>query len=510
MPWKMPGEGHARAVVPNPLRLHMWCLLSGTVVLCAIGLGFWASTGPVELNLIPSHPAQLLVFVGLLLGSTVVFRKPELGLLVLVGLVYSNASEIGVRFHGMPSVLQGLGVMLALVVLGRHLTARERLRCDAILVLCAAYGAVLLGSSLYAASPALADERALEHLRCLLIFALVINLVRSRVTLERAVWALVIAGGLLGAISAVQVLTSTYGWEFGGFGRIKDAQIVGELREARIAGAFADPNFYAQILIPLVPLALSRFLDEASRLWRIVSAFALIACLIALIFTYSRGGILALGVVLGLMLLLHRPKLKHCVAGLALFSASLVFVPPEFAQRLGTLNQFVEEDESPIVSPDSSIQQRSLLMQVAWEEWLEHPFLGVGAGNYSEHYQKYAERIGSAVNSYENFNRQRYAHSLYLETVAETGLIGLVFFMAILVAAGKEGLYAGRVFRRSGAIREARLVASLMIGAIGYLTTSLFLHAHYPRHLWLLLALIAAAAHIAERESSNPLPGGAE
>ena len=64
-----------------------------------ITLGFWASTGPVELNLIPSHPAQLLVFVGLLLGSTVVFRKPELGLLVLVGLVYSNASEIGVRFH---------------------------------------------------------------------------------------------------------------------------------------------------------------------------------------------------------------------------------------------------------------------------------------------------------------------------------------------------------------------------------------------------------------------------
>jgi len=484
--------------------LVLWLPLAILAMSLAFAMGFWASTSAFELNLVPEKPSQMLAFVALLSGATIVFKKPEIGLILLVAVVYSNASEIAVRNHGLPSALQALGILLGLVILVRWMSASsERPRGDAILILLAFYAVVLFGSSLHAINPGLADEKLFEHVKCLVLFALVVNLARSHTTLKRAVWAILIAGAALSTISAYQVLTSSYGWDFGGFGRIKVAQIVGDLRQPRIAGAFADPNFYAQVLIPLVPLALYRFLDTSSRRWKLLGAYCIAACLVALVFTYSRGGILALGVVLGLILIIQKPKLKHCVVGFILILLLLLLVPPQFQQRLGTLSQFMADEESPIVDTDSSFQQRSLLMRVAWDIWRDHPFFGVGAGNYSEYYLEYAEQIGATVDSYENFDQQRFPHSLYLEMAAETGLVGLLLFGAILLTACLKGWHAAHLFRKSGDLKSSRLVMSLLVGIAGYLTTSIFLHAHYLRHLWLLLALLAASSHIAIKAASN-------
>ena len=134
----------------------------------------------------------------------------------------------------------------------------------------------------------------------------------------------------------------------------------------------------------------------------------------------------------------------------------------------------------------------------------------VGAGNYAEQYPDFANRVGSTVSSYEEFGEKRYAHSLYLEIGAETGLAGIVVFSAILCAAGICGWRAFRSYRRLRDLKMARLVVSLMIVVLGYLATSLFLHASYPRHLWLLLALVAASAQIARKASSSDEIGGTE
>ncbi len=511
MPWKIPPEKPEQTIGQTLWPLSICRILTGSSILFAVALGYWASTDPVGLRLVPTNSAQLLALSALLLGFVFLFHKPQAGLLILVALVYSNASEIAVRYHGMPSALQALVILLFLVLLGRQLqVSHERMRGDIILVFSAVYALVLFSSSSYATNPELADERLVEHIKCLLIFALVMNLIRSRVSLDRAVWTILIVGAVLSTISAYQVITSSYGWDFGGFGRIEHAQIVGDLRQPRISGALSDPNFYAQILVPLIPLWLFRLFDETPLRWKLLSGYGLITCLIALVYTYSRGAILALGLVTGLVLLLRKPRLKYCLAGVILLGAAMLLVPPEFQHRVGTLDQFMHENESPVVDMDSSFQQRSLFMRVAWDIWREHPFLGVGAGNYAEHYHEYAERIGTTVSSYEDFNKQRFTHCLYLEIAAETGLIGLLLFAAVLAAAGIKGWYAIRFFGRMGDFKTALLVMSLTIGLAGYLTTSLFLHGHYLRHLWLLLALIAVSAQIAKSMDCDRASGGTE
>src|SRR4030066_415914 len=148
------------------------------------------------------------------------------------------------------------------------------------------YGAVIFASSARAFNLQLADEDLFEHVKDLLIFFVIIIFMASRLTLWRVVWTLMLIGAFLGTISVYQVFTSSYGSEFGGFGRIKLAQIVGYIREPRIAGPLSDPNFYAQILVVLVPLALYRVWDESSLRLKAIAAYAFAVTMLALVFTY--------------------------------------------------------------------------------------------------------------------------------------------------------------------------------------------------------------------------------
>jgi hypothetical protein len=45
-------------------------------------------------------------------------------------------------------------------------------------------------------------------------------------------------------------------------------------------------------------------------------------------------------------------------------------------------------------------------------------------------------------------------------------------------------------------------VTSLSVGLLGYLTTSIFLHADFARYLWMLVALAIAAIEIVHRQGS--------
>ena len=481
---------------------NFW-LLSLAIILFALALGYVISLDPDWLR-IGFEPTLIKHLLGLLVGVAVaitIFRWPEIGLLGLVAVIYTNASEIGVRFHNLPSALQLLVLVLIIILIGRQLVLRgQRLVFDSLIVWLIIYGAVIFASSARAFNLQLADEDLFEHVKDLLIFFVIINFMASRLTLWRVVWTLMLIGAFLGTISVYQVFTSSYGSEFGGFGRIKLAQIVGYIREPRIAGPLSDPNFYAQILVVLVPLALYRVWDESSLRLKAIAAYAFAVTMLALVFTYSRGGALALAIVLLLAAINKKVKVQYLLLGLLVLAPLIILIPKQFEGRLSTLTQLIPgQDESP-VHLDSSFQERILLMRTAWEMFSDRPFFGVGAGNYSEYYEEYSPRVGSIVSSYEDFGKPRFPHNLYLEVAAETGLVGLVVFATIIVLTLLRLRSAHKLFKAAGDLHSASLVISLALGFIGYLITSLFLHGDYIRYFWLLVAISVAAKNIAEQQ----------
>ncbi|HXF05571.1 MAG TPA: O-antigen ligase family protein [Blastocatellia bacterium] len=477
--------------------------LAGAVCLLAMALGYYVSLDPgwlrVWIDLTrASHWLGVLIGAGVFL---VILRWPGVGLLLLVATIYTNISEIGVRHYQWPSLLQLVMPLLALAILGRQLvSSRPRLVVDALLALLILYTVVIFASSVRAVNPELADERLFDHLKSLAIVLVVINLMTSRLDLRHVTWVLVLVGAFLSTISMYQVATSAYTQEFGGLGRIKVAHIVDRVRQPRIAGPVGDPNFYAQILVPLVPLAFYQLWKEPSLRLKLIAAYSLSMISLALVFTYSRGGILALAVVVLLAVIMKKIKPRHLVLGFILFLPLWLVVPREFEGRLSTLKQLIPGADETSMDVDTSFRERVLLMQVAWEMFRDHPVLGVGAGNYSEHYEDYAQRIGSTVSSYEDFGQRRFPHSLYLEIAAETGLVGLLLFAGIVVVTFLRARSAIRLFTKAGDIHSAHIVTALALGLVGYLTSSVFLHGHYLRYFWLLVALMVAARRIGSAE----------
>jgi hypothetical protein len=90
---------------------------------------------------------------------------------------------------------------------------------------------------------------------------------------------------------------------------------------------------------------------------------------------------------------------------------------------------------------DVSSKTRIEHWRVAWKDFAEHPWLGSGAGTYER--QWLLHRPGGSV--------ARDAHSLYLETLAELGVVGL----ALLVLALGVPLVAAVKGRRHGLVPAA-------------------------------------------------------
>ena len=483
----------------------IYLIVCATAALMVVYGGIYVGRGPGWMDA-PTLQLLLLLPVGLgagALGYWVVLKRPTAGLLILVALLYTNASEIGVRRYGLPSTLQLLSFATAAGILFRLIPRGgrpgQRFVFDPLFVPLALYGLVIFASSLEAANIGLADQRLSEILKGLLTFIVVTNLTRSELTLRRVVWALVLSGAFLATISVYQVATHSLDQDFGGFGRTKIAEIVGESREPRIAGSLSDPNFYAQILVMLAPLALYRLWDEPRLSRKLLAGYALATVTLAAVFTYSRGGAIALGIVLLLAMLQKRISLKYFLIGALTLAPLTLVIPQSFGERLGTLTQLAPDENSSAEGEDSSFRHRQMLMTVALHMFEDHPVFGVGAGNYSENYSEYANRMGMTQRSFENFGEPTFPHELYLQIGAETGVVGLISFFSIIAGTMASLLAAYRSFRGAGAIGSANIVVSLGLAVAAFLLTSLFLHATYIYYLWLIVAIVAAARQVGRR-----------
>ncbi|HVS14498.1 MAG TPA: O-antigen ligase family protein [Thermoanaerobaculia bacterium] len=457
---------------------------------------------------IPPTPAQLLAVAAATGLALAVVRSPGLGLVLLVAFVYLNLSEVLVRHHGLPSLLQLLFVPLTLAAaLAIH---RDRLAALAGQGLgwgLVAYGLWITASSTWAWQPSLTDARTLETAKSLGIYLLVVLLANSLTRLRRAARTLVGVGALLAGLGVFQVARGDFRGEFGGLARIKHAQIWGNVFESRIAGPLGDPNYFAQILVVAVPVALA-LAWKASTLRGRATGYAAAALLAAgTVLTYSRGGALTLVVVLGLFVLVRRPRRRELLVGAALAGVLFVALPSGFTRRLITLEQVLPGGDEAL-HPDSSFEKRLLVTRTAWRMFLDHPLRGVGAGNYAVHFDTYAALVGSEAQEYDDQAAPNYPHSLYLEIAAETGVVGLALFAAVLLAALAGLLGARRRLVATGDAASAALASGLSIALVGYLVSSLFLHGHFQRYLWLLLAFAATLDLLARRGGPRAVAAG--
>jgi putative inorganic carbon (HCO3(-)) transporter len=441
-------------------------------------------------------------------GIAILFQ-PDVAILAFVALLYSNAAVVGIRFHGLPTLVGAALPLLLLIPLTAILARRQPLIAGRPLGWMAAYLLVLSMSALLSTDPGVALGALWTFaVEGLLLFLLIINVVRSGDVLYRIVWVLLIVGSALAMATVHQAMTGSYGNEYLGFAQLNESNEQGWLNEDRAVIRQGGPigsgekNRYAQMLVCLLPLGLLRFKDERSLLlrWTAAAMTGIIAWAVTL--TYSRGA--AVGVVLTLIVMVFMRYLRPLqILAVVLCLGVLLLASPNFRERLSTIQSVpgvFAGDTSRRVA-DGAITGRLTQALAAVNMFLDHPLLGVGPGLYPSLYREYAREVGLPTRQ-----EDREPHSLYLGIAAETGVLGSLAFSGVLFIVLRDLARARR--RPPEQSRLASVASSYLLAIVAYLSTGIFLHLSFARYFWLWVALGAAAGHVALR-GAEPVPSPA-
>jgi O-antigen ligase len=468
-------------------------------ILLAIALTALAATAVAD----PGESVGAYALLGLMGVALVmaIIINPSLGAYVLIAAVFSNVSR-QLSDQGLPGVIKPLvAVVFAAIFVRNYYVGGiplNRPRTSRLEIALIAYLLAVAASFLVASDRDLALERVIDLGKDIVIIYCILFSLRNLKDWETAIYLIVLITTGLSLLGLYQVATGNYSQEFFGFARIG--------AENRLGGPINEPNMWGQVLVAVIPLAIFRFMREtSSRKW--VYAVSLLILLAELLNTYSRGAYLAL--LFGLFLITFfftrfNPVLIS--AGLVAVALLLPFLPAQYMDRLETIS-FLAPNTQNGVYQESSFRGRASEIQTGLLMFATHPVLGVGAANYPVNYQEYTQRIGLEVRS-----EDREAHSLYVEMLAETGVIGVAAFLGIIFMVFQALTRIKADVMASVAHQKwVSHISALQVALMSYLFAALFLHGAYIRFFWILLALAMTLITLLDEDLNDPyriLPGG--
>lgn len=195
--------------------------------------------------------------------------------------------------------------------------------------------------------------------------------------------------------------------------------------QERFAAAGFNPNYLAATLALGIPLAWHIVLSSTTRLRSLLNFLAIPAIVVAIFLTGSRGGLITAGLALSVIPLTYaklNPRVQvTVVVGLVVLGLVAYWTAPAFEQNLPSgIERFTEIPEQ-LKSGD--LTGRGRIWVAGFELFRDDPIIGVGAGGFSE-----------AVKPYLGYSHT--AHNAFLNVAVQTGVIGLLLFLATLVIVG--------------------------------------------------------------------------
>jgi O-antigen ligase len=282
-----------------------------------------------------------------------------------------------------------------------------------------------------------------------------------------------------------------------GSGLSTTANAIDLATRARFSGGAGDPNYLAAGLIAAIALAaglLPSARDPLAKLGLVVTVVALAGGLAA---SESRGGLIAALVAAVAALLLARERRAETAAfGIFAIAAVTIFLllSPASWQRITTF--------------DAGGTGRTELWRVAVRMASDHPIQGVGIRGFEHESKAYVLRPGNLTFVNTIAEQPSVAHNVYLQQLAETGIVGLLLLLMACGACLTASHVAAGRFRASGDHATAMLARATTVAMIGLLAASAFISNGPDKRLWIVLALGPALLVAADRAPRAPAAQG--
>ncbi|SMC50216.1 O-antigen ligase [Desulfocicer vacuolatum DSM 3385] len=262
-------------------------------------------------------------------------------------------------------------------------------------------------------------------------------------------------------------------------------------------GNAGDFGVALTIVVPLTLLLIGFFKSTWIRMGALMIAAGFV---LSVICTGSRASALALLLAFASILFFIGRLRKILAALLAIAVCVFIFwsiAPEQYKMRFESAKNYEQ---------DSTANQRLMLWEGGFAMFLDHPFLGVGLGNFPVAW------VGQyAPNSYSQYEDEtgKYraaivSHNNFVCALAETGMMGLSYFFLVftIFRVNLETIN----YSRNLATPDKKMVAAglmMIVCVVAFVVSGCLITTIYYPHVFLLAALSDAIANIRVQKSNS-------
>jgi O-antigen ligase len=254
---------------------------------------------------------------------------------------------------------------------------------------------------------------------------------------------------------------------------------------------FSNPNDLAGFLVLQLSIAYGIAAAEPKGWVKKAGVLGGLVIPFVILLTQSRGGFLAMIAFYAIVVEFKTLRIRRIVFGLAGAVIVAVTAPDAVWDRVAGLKNVTNTEQLSEVDPEGSAEQRWEIWKVGSAIWSDNKISGVGRGAYKMAHSVYALQSKFKPTA-QGF---RDTHSLYLNVLAETGVIGLILFLGMV---GHALMFSRRV-RKSlppELKHEATLLKALEAGLLAYMVAGLWGSLAHLVFTFAHVALVWIAAHI--------------
>jgi putative inorganic carbon (HCO3(-)) transporter len=408
--------------------------------------------------------AFLLIYAALCGGT---LFAPYVGALAWIWIALMSPHQY---VYGIASSLP-VNLVQALATLGAWVVSKEPKRfpltvCTGLLLLFMAWITLTTVTSL---APPAAWQRDIKNLLLGLVIA---GLMTNRVRLHALVWTAVFSLGYFGIKGGLFTIITAGG-----------GHVVGE------AGVLGDNNSFALAMCMTLPLMNYLRLNSEHRIVRAALIVGMVLTVIAILGTYSRGGLIGLSVSALFLWWKSQTKLLLGLCGAAVLVLGYTIMPDSWTQRMDTI-QSAEKDDS--------FQGRVQVWRFSYNIALARPLVGGGLG---------ASEDGTVFNTYSTdyLPSGRAAHSIYFQVLGDHGFAGLLIYLVLLGAVWRQcTVVKKRSARRPELAWAADLATMIQVSWAGYMVAGAALSMAYYDLAYIELGAIVALRQIVRQVDVVP------
>ena len=304
------------------------------------------------------------------------------------------------------------------------------------------------------------------------IFALVVamtGILHTRPRLYACVVAVVISVAFTGAFEAAAYIVSGGGHK-----------VVG-------SGALGDNNGVAAAMVMTIPLVFYLYEYSAERRIKLAFGALLIAFVITVVATTSRGGAAGLMVLAITLFINTRQKFKLGLFYLAAAIVLYILVGDEWLSKMDTIK---EADQN------GSFMGRVVAWKISLLMALDNPLTGGGfnAVAVPDIWYKYYGSINTIgfIDTTGIEQLPLVAHSIFFQTLGDMGFPGFLCFLSLLATCLlKCAAIIRRCRKRTDMVWAADMARMLQISVVVYMATGALLSIAYFEIFWVLMAIIS-------------------